>query len=81
MADPPADERCAGCDALAPLHPWAGVTRDLKTGRMVAFPVCAACHTDPAHRQHPLKMHFFDRASAGQAVRAAEANILVEPSD
>jgi hypothetical protein len=72
------DELCSGCGALAPAHPIVGVTRD-EDGRMASFPICHACWMDPSHRQHPLKMHFFDRSQASVAVDAAERNILVEP--
>jgi hypothetical protein len=74
-----ADELCSGCGAVAPQHPWAGITRDEETGLMAEFPVCHACYIDPAHRQHPLKVHFFDRHTAPQAVQDAERNILVDP--
>lgn len=77
--EPPPDELCSGCGAIAPQHPWAGIARDEETGKMTAFPVCDACFNDPAHRQHPLAMHFFDRASAPAAVQAAEDNILSDP--
>lgn len=73
-------ELCSGCGAVAPVHPWTGVTRD-EDGRMAAFPICRACYVDPAHRLYPLKMHFFDRLAAGQAVADAEANILVQPPE
>ena len=75
----PDQEMCSGCGAMAPQHPIAGVARDQETGLMAEFPVCAACHRDPEHRQHPLKMHFFDRISAPQAVKDAENNILCDP--
>lgn len=74
-------ELCSGCGAVAPRHPIAGVARDRETGLMTAFPICNACWRDPAHRQRPLKMHFFDRSQADQAVRDAENNILVSPPE
>jgi hypothetical protein len=36
------------------------------------------CWSDPSHRQHTLKMHFFPAHEAAGAVEAAEQNILVE---
>lgn len=75
MPDP---DLCSGCGALAPRHPYVGVTRD-DDGRMAAFPICVACYADPSHRQRVLKMHFFARDQALAAVDAAERNILVEP--
>jgi hypothetical protein len=76
------DELCSGCGAVAPSHPYVGVARDQETERMTAYPICYACWSDPAHRQMPLKMHFFDAASAPTAVDAAERNILVDqPKD
>jgi hypothetical protein len=72
-------ECCSGCGAIALIHPWVGVTRDVETGAMTAFPICEPCYLDPAHRERPLKMHFFPRGEAALAVSAAAANILVEP--
>ena len=74
-------EICSGCGAAAEQYPIFGVTRDQETGRMAEFPVCRACWIDPAHRQAPLKMHFFERGagSADQIVQAAEDNILSDP--
>jgi hypothetical protein len=74
-----AEDLCSGCGAVAPAHPIMGVTRDTETGRMAAFPICAACWSDPSHRRRPLKMHFFDRTDAAVAIDAAERNILVTP--
>ena len=56
--------------------PWVGVTRD-EDGKMAAFPICDACHKDPAHRKYLLKMHFFSAGHADVAVDSAERNILV----
>jgi hypothetical protein len=72
-------EMCSGCGAMAPKHPVVGITRDQETGKMAAFPVCGLCHRDPAHREHQLKMHFFDRTMESQAVKDAENNILCGP--
>jgi hypothetical protein len=74
-------EMCSGCGVVAAQHPIVGVARDEETGKMAAFPVCQACWVNPAHRQVPLKMHFFDRVQADQAVRDAEQNILVTPPE
>jgi len=65
---------------MAPSHPWVGVTRD-EDGLMAAFPICQKCWQDPSHRQRVLKMHFFPKQQAPEAVTAAERNILVEPPD
>ena len=75
----PSEELCSGCGEVALAHPYVGVARDQETGLMTAYPICFACYADPSHRQAPLKMHFFDRASMPAAVRAAEENILVDP--
>jgi hypothetical protein len=72
----PEIELCSGCGAVAPKHPIVGVARDEETGLMAEFPVCHLCWTNPQHRQHPLKMHFFDRSMGKQAVQDAENNIL-----
>lgn len=72
-------ELCSGCGAVAPKHPMAGVARDQETGLMTEFPVCQACWSWPEHRTRPLKMHFFDRRAAPQAVADAENNIMVTP--
>lgn len=72
------DSLCSGCGAVAAHHPWVGVTRDTESNLMTAFPICHACFSNPAHRQRPLKMHFFEAGQAIDAVWAAEANILVE---
>jgi hypothetical protein len=70
---------CTGCGAIAAQHPYAGVARDQETGLMAAWPICARCWVDPSHRQYRLKMHFFTRQQAEQAVQDAEANILADP--
>ena len=72
-------ELCSGCGAVALTHPMVGVARDQETGLMTAYPVCRACWTTPQHRTHPLKMHFFERPQAPQAVKNAEDNIMVSP--
>jgi hypothetical protein len=69
---------CSGCGAVAAEHPYVGVARDQETELMTAYPICGACWQDAAHRQRPLKMHFFPREHAQEAVVAAEENILVE---
>lgn len=74
------EEMCSGCGAMAPEHPMVGVARD-DDGQMAAFPICHACWADPSHRQHTLKMHFFARGQAGEAVSAADRNILVSPPE
>lgn len=71
-------ETCAGCDTVAESHPFVGVARDDDTNLMTAYPVCQLCWSDPSHRRYILKMHFFDKRLAEQAVVAAEDNILVE---
>lgn len=71
-------EPCSGCGAMAENHPIVGVARDQETGLMTAYPVCYQCWVDPAHRQHVLKMHFFDQRSTAEALDAAERNIMVE---
>ena len=71
-------EMCSGCGAMAESHPIVGVTRDVETDLMTAFPVCLDCWQDPVHRQQPLKMHFFPKEQAPIAVKAAEDNILVQ---
>jgi hypothetical protein len=73
-------ELCSGCGAVTGQHPMVGVARD-DDGQMAAFPICHACWADPAHRQRPLKMHFFARGQAGAAVEAADRNILVSPPE
>ena len=70
-------ELCAGCEALAKTHPYVGVGRDHE-GFFDALPICEVCWRDPAHRKVTLKMHFFPRAQAEQALDAAERNIMVE---
>ena len=75
--EPPREEMCAGCETLAPQHPWVGVMHAndvendacvvIKSGDnpdFVGVAVCDACHRDPAHRQYPLKCHFHPRATA-----------------
>lgn len=74
----PADSMCSGCGAVADLHPYVGVARDEESGLMTAYPICYQCWSNPAHRQRPLKMHFFQTNQASEAVIAAEQNILVE---
>jgi hypothetical protein len=69
---------CSGCGTVADAHPYAGVARDEESGLMTAYPICFLCWSDPAHRQRPLKMHFFDTRQADQAVKDAEDNIMVE---
>ena len=64
-------EPCAGCDVEADRFPMVGVTMDRETGEWEAFPVCEMCWRDPAHRVHPLKMHFFPASQAKQAVAMA----------
>lgn len=68
-------EACAGCGIQTTgQHPYVGIGRadlETNTGEMVAHPVCEPCWRDPAHRVHPLKMHFALRADADRAVRAA----------
>jgi hypothetical protein len=75
-----AESMCSGCGAVAPYHPYVGVARDQETGLMTAYPICFLCWNDPSHRQHKLKMHFFDARSAQVAVVAAEDNIMVDKS-
>ena len=72
------ESMCSGCGAVAESHPFVGVARDAETNLMTAYPVCYQCWSNPAHRQHPLKMHFFEASQAPQAVKAAEDNILVD---
>ena len=74
------ESMCSGCGTIASSHPYVGVARDEESGLMTAYPICHACWTDPAHRQHTLKMHFFEARQASEAVVAAEENILVDPS-
>jgi hypothetical protein len=69
-------EPCSGCGEMSAFHPIVGVARDKEAGRMAAFPVCLACWKDPAHRKFKLKMHFFPRRQADQAVRAAGADSI-----
>lgn len=66
---------CAGCGAEG-IHPMVGVYRDEETGQHAAAPVCEACWRDPAHRTKVLKMHFFPRAQADEAVRKAGSRSL-----
>lgn len=68
---------CSGCGAMSDTHPIVGVTRD-EDGRMAKFPVCYQCWVNPEHRQHKLKMHFFDPRQGDVAVDAAERNVMVE---
>jgi len=75
MAD---EQLCSGCGAVAANHPFVGVARDAESELMTAYPICYLCWVDPAHRQHPLKMHFFEAKDAPTAVKAAEDNILAE---
>jgi hypothetical protein len=70
---------CSGCGNVADSHPYVGIMRDQETELMTAYPICQECWANPAHRQRTLKMHFFDRAHAQEAVVAAEENILVDP--
>lgn len=70
-------ELCSGCEAVAPSHPWIGVFKD-ENGKTDKVPICHACHKDPAHRKHKLKMHFFPRAEGDVAVKASEDNIMVD---
>ena len=63
---------------MAESHPFVGVARDEESGLMTAYPICYDCWSDPSHRQVTLKMHFFDKRFADQAVTAAEDNIMVE---
>jgi len=72
------ESMCSGCGTVAESHPYVGVARDDETGLMTAYPICLECWQDPSHRQRTLKMHFFDKRLADQAVVAAEENILVE---
>ena len=76
-------EVCAGCEAVAPRHPWSGIGHEDPDGpggepaRFVAFPVCDLCHRDPQHRsKRPLKMHFFPRNQRRQAVFAARMQVM-----
>lgn len=69
-------ETCIGCGAEGS-HPMVGVGKS-EDGDWAAWPVCAACHRDPAHRKRLLKMHFFDRAAARLAVLAARNQIMLE---
>jgi hypothetical protein len=73
------ESMCSGCGAVAESHPYVGVTRDQETQAMTAYPICHLCWADPSHRQHPLKMHFYEARLAPEAVDAAERNILVDP--
>lgn len=73
-----AESMCSGCGAVAPSHPFVGVARDEESGQMTSYPICHMCWSDPSHRQHTLKMHFFPAHEAAGAVEAAEQNILVE---
>jgi len=70
---------CSGCGAVAPSHPYVGVTRDQETSLMTAYPICYECWADPSHRQTKLKMHFHEAHNAPTAVQAAELNIMVDP--
>jgi len=73
------ESMCSGCGAVAATHPFVGVARDEETNLMTAYPICYLCWNDPSHRQHKLKMHFFEAKQAPEAVQAAEENILVDP--
>jgi hypothetical protein len=73
------ESMCSGCGAVAASHPFVGVARDQETNLMTAYPICYQCWSNPSHRQRPLKMHFFDAHQAGDAVVAAEENILADP--
>jgi len=75
-ADGDSLEPCIGCGAMSVSHPFVGVTRDKESGEMAAFPVCAACWKDPAHRKTVLKMHFFPREKAKVAVAMAGSNAI-----
>ena len=75
-------ERCVGCGIEAAAHPVVGVataTEDLDAYAIVpanlngftAYGVCATCHTEPEHRVRTLKMTFFSRAAAADALARA----------
>lgn len=67
-------EICVGCDAEAEQHPIAGIRRGKTSFEQV--PVCAKCWQDPAHRKRNLKMHFFARGQAEEALaKAGSSNI------
>lgn len=72
---------CSGCGTVAESHPYVGVSRDVESGMMTAYPICYQCWADPSHRQVSLKMHFYEARHAEEAVDAAERNILVEKPD
>jgi ferredoxin len=76
---------CIGCGILSTSHPVVAVMQpgDVPEGIVTGAPgphgfvdahVCRACHVDPAHRVRPIKGHFFERAQAAAAVRAAGSN-------
>lgn len=68
-------ELCSGCGAVASSHPMIGIAKD-EDGTWAAFPVCGACHVDPAHRQRTLDMTFFPREQRAIALAlAGSANV------
>ena len=79
MTDTFNGEQCAGCGQFAPSHPvYAVMAADDAAGtvvgtsedeKFVVVPTCMLCHVDPAHRQRPIKGHFF--LSKAEAVHAS----------
>jgi hypothetical protein len=62
-------ERCIGCGHEADVQSHV-VVSNWGAG-VEARPVCLACWRHPEHRTTPIKGHFFPRALAAVAVRAA----------
>jgi len=67
------NEKCLGCGAPAPKHPYVAVTRKDNSEPWRAFPTCFTCWKDPAHRTKPIKAHFFARGQETVAIAAATA--------
>ncbi|UCD56781.1 MAG: hypothetical protein JSV16_13290, partial [Candidatus Hydrogenedentota bacterium] len=74
-------EPCSGCGAMAKTHPIVGIKFDEETKEMAAFPVCAACHRDPAHRKVKLKMHFFPKQMEKMALERAGSRDIGEVAE
>lgn len=73
-----------------PVHPWVAVINkaDVDAARVesalhmaeggvfIALPVCVSCHTDPAHRQRPIKAHFHERKRLRRATEMAGSDTI-----
>lgn len=72
-------DTCCGCGQTltTPSKMVAVMADPAESGNFVHRPICEACFVNPSNRTQPVKAHFFPRARAESAVRAAGSSDTV----